>query len=108
MPPKNNIELGCGQLYFKTPEGFSKPIDISHAEIETETEWADDQEYIKINNASEASFECELQGSQEWVAVYCQECYQPIPVTMFYYLMHGATGWLCPCCAMRKRMRENK
>lgn len=46
MPVGDNIELGSGTLYFNGIEGVTDSIDISE-----DTEWTDDKEYIKINDA---------------------------------------------------------
>lgn len=103
MPVENNIELGSGQIYFS---GLDESFDISDAV--GEIEFADDMEYIpKISDAKEATFECEsVEFNREWTLAYCHECRQPFPITMFYALMYGTTGWTCPLCTAIARMKR--
>lgn len=102
MPPKSNIELGSGQIYFS---GLDESFDIFEAV--GEVEFADDMEYIpKISDAKEATFEFDLQPSQEWTLVYCRNCHQPIPITLFKMLTYGPDGWTCPLCTMIARMKR--
>ena len=106
MPPKNNIELGSGQLYFGYPEGWSEPINISASDMVTQIELADDKEYLKIRDFSEATFGFDLASGPGWSLLYCHECHQPFPVTTTFGLMYGTSGWLCPLCSAIKRVRE--
>lgn len=104
MPPKNNIELGSGQIYFKGLDEF----DISSAV--GDIEFADDMEYIpKISDAKEATFTCEsVEFNREWTLAYCKICRQPIPITQFDALTLGTTGWTCPLCTTIERMRRER
>ena len=102
MPPKNNIELGSGKIYFS---GLDESIDISDAN--GYIEFADDKEYIpKISDAKEATFEFDLSPSHEWTLVYCRVCHQPIPITLFKMLTYGPEGWTCPLCTMIERAKR--
>lgn len=106
MPPKSNIELGSGQIYFK---GLDESFDIS--DVEGEVEFADDSTPIPINGVKElmeATIECEsVQFNREWTLAYCKICRQPIPIIMFDALTLGTTGWTCPLCTVKERMRRN-
>lgn len=106
MPIENNIEPSSGQIYFKGIDGLSEPIDISEGEIVCEDEWADDKEYIKINSAKEATFECDLQINREWTLVYCRNCRRPFPIIQFNAMIYGTDGWSCPLCTTIARMKE--
>ena len=103
MPPKNNIELGSGQIVFK---GLDESFDIF--EVEGDTVFADDMEYIpKISDAKEATIECEsVEFNREWTLAYCKICRQPIPIIMFDALTLGITGWTCPLCTTIERMKR--
>ena len=104
MPPKNNIELGSGQIYFK---GLDESFDISEGTFTVEEKWADDMEYIpKISDAKEATFECDMEINREWTLAYCKICRQPIPIIMFDALTLGTTGWTCPLCTMIERAKR--
>lgn len=107
MPPKNNIELGSGEIYFGIDESLH-PLDISEGTFTVEGKWADDMEYIpKISDAKEVTIECESsEFNREWTLAYCRVCRQPIPIIMFDALTLGTTGWTCPLCTVIERARR--
>lgn len=106
MPPKNNIELGPGQIIFK---GLSEPIDISEGTFTTEEKWADDVKPISIRDVMDFTMELEpiqVQFNRDWTLAYCKDCCSPFPIIQFDALICGTTGWRCPLCTTIKRMRE--
>ena len=102
MPPKSNIELGSGQIYFK---GLDESFDIS--DVEGDTVFADDKEYVKISDVLEATIECEpMEINREWTLAYCKICRQPIPIIQFDAILYGTEGWTCPLCTTIARAKR--
>ena len=103
MPVRSNIELGSGSLYFK---GLDEPIPVSDGQATYETEWADDQEYIKL---SSEPIEFTLENAEfpkGWTLTECIECGYEFPITNLYNMLYGSSGWLCPRCTFIKRLEE--
>lgn len=108
MPPKNNIELGPGEIRFIGLDESEMKLDIS--EVDGEIEFADDTTPIPLSATRElieATFTCEsMEINREWTLAYCKICRQPIPITQFDALTLGTTGWTCPLCTVIERMKR--
>ena len=103
MPVKSNIEFGSGSLYFK---GLDEPIPVSEGLAEIETEFADDQEYIKLSQEPiEFTFD-NVEFPRDCVLVKYNECGYKFPVTEFYTLLYGTGSWVCPQCALKKAVED--
>lgn len=103
MPVKSNIEFGSGSLYFK---GLDESIPVSEGLTEIETEFADDQEYIKL---SSEPIEFTLENAEftkGWTLTKCRVCGYEFPITNLYNMLYGFSGWLCPRCTFIKRLEE--
>lgn len=96
MPPKSNIELGSGQIYFK---GLDESFEVSEGQATDEVEWADDQEYIRKINHEPVTFTCEdVQYPKDWVLAECKYCGSKFPIVELYAMLYGTKGWTCPLC----------
>lgn len=105
VPVKDStIELGTGHLYFK---GVDEPIEVDAGNLITteEEEWADEVKHISLN-PEPFTFECDAEFNNNWTAVKCKECGDDIPVTEFYAILYGTTGWTCPRCTFNKAIEE--
>lgn len=106
MPVKSNIEFGSGSLYFK---GLDEPIPVSKGEATYEPEFVDDKEpYIKLSQEPVEFTLDNIEIPRGWVLTECAKCGYKFPITEFYSLLNGSSGWLCPRCTFIKRMGDFK
>jgi hypothetical protein len=99
MPPKSNIELGAGQLYFK---GLDESFEVHGGEATDEVEYYDESKpYIK-NVMEPITIECkDVAYPREWVLAECKYCGCKFPITEVYSILLGTKGWTCPLCAFK-------
>lgn len=104
MPPKSNIELGSGRLYFK---GLDESFEVHGQEATDETEWYDDKEpYIKnVKEPIELTLN-DIEAPRDWVLAECKYCGYRFPITEWYSILLGTKGWTCPRCVFRKTLEE--
>lgn len=104
MPVKDTIELSEGRLYI---QDLTKPIKVYDGELEIETNYAEDAEpYIKfLQEPIEFTFD-NSEFAKGWALVECKECGYQFPVTEFYALLYGTTGWTCPKCRLNKIIED--
>lgn len=104
MPVKDSIELGSGHLYFK---GVDEPIEINAVDIltEGEEEWADDVKHISFDSGP-WTFECDAAFNRNWTLAECKGCGYKFPITEWYALLCGTTGWTCPRCTFIKAIED--
>lgn len=95
MPPKSNIELGSGQIYFN---GLNESFEVSDVEATDEVEWADDVQYIRMFDEP-VTLTCEnVQYPRDWILAECKYCGRKFPIVELYAMLYGIKGWSCPLC----------
>lgn len=106
MPPRNDIELNSGSIYFK---GLDESFEAHDIENTDEVEWADSKHIIGKISSEPITITCEdVQMPREWVLAECKYCGYKFPVIEFYAMVFGTKGWTCPLCAYRKRRMAEK
>lgn len=103
MPPKSNIELGSGQLYI---QGLDEPFEVHDCEVTDETEWADDNEYIKFSQEPIELTLDNVERPRDWTLAECKYCGYKFPVSEWYAMLLGTTGWTCPSCVFDKAVQD--
>ena len=106
MPPKSNIELGSGQLYFK---GLDESLEVLDCEATDEIEYYDESKpYIK-NITEPITLELiNVEFPRGWTLAECKYCGYKFPVSEYYALLLGTKDWTCPRCAFNKAMQDAK
>ena len=105
MPPKDNIELGSGQLYFK---GLDESLEVTNSEGTDEIEYYDETASHHIKGQA-VDFTLELNDVEfprGWQLAECKYCGYKFPVSDYYAILLGTTGWTCPKCTFIKRLED--
>ena len=104
MPPKNNIELGSGQIYFK---GLDEPLEVSNGECTDETEYYDESKPYIVNTSEPITLELnDVEFPRGWQLAECKYCGYKFPVSDYYAILLGTTGWTCPRCVFNKSLED--
>lgn len=104
MPPKNEISLEGGTLYFLDSEKMSELGSVTEGDLTCESGYADDKVYIQNINQREVTFEIEGERNNNWMLTKCGRCGKEFPITMKYGLL---SDWLCPQCTYIKRYLDS-
>lgn len=100
MPPKDTIELSEGQLYIKVDDGY-KPIEIGLGDVDISLEGNNEDDIEPVIKFSQEPMEFTFDNAEfakGWTLATCKECGYQFPITKYYALLCGTTGWTCPRC----------